>query len=267
MANWLRLYGAQIFASMKVEFEYRVAVGIWLLGLLIEPLIYIGVWSTIARMHGGTVGGYTPQEFAAYYLAYLFVRQAAAAQNPINFAWRIQHGTMSGMLLRPVHPLHMDIGENIGSKILSTVLVIAPIVALGLVYHADFHPPLWALLAFIPALIMAALIRFFIQWALSSLAFFTTRVHAVWQTYALAHNFLGGAIAPIQLLPLPLQALAAVMPFRWIFHFPLELLIGRLNIQETLEGFAAQLLWIAASFAVMLLIWNAGVKRFSAVGG
>jgi ABC-2 type transport system permease protein len=267
MENWLRLYGAQIVASMKVEFEYRVAVMIWLVSLFVEPLVYIGVWSAIARMQGGTVGGYTPQQFAAYYLAYLFVRQAAAAQNPVNFAWRIQHGTMSGMLLRPVHPLHMDIGENLGGKILSTTLVIPPLVILALLYQADFHPPLWALAAFVPALIMAWMIRFIIQWAISSVAFFTTRVHAIWQTYVVAHNFLGGAIAPIQLLPLPLQALAAVMPFRWIFHFPLELLIGRLDVQQTLEGFAAQIVWIMGSFVVMLLIWNAGVKRFSAVGG
>jgi ABC-2 type transport system permease protein len=54
------------------------------------------------------------------------------------------------------------------------------------------------------------------------------------------------------------------MPFRWIFHFPLELLIGRLDVQQTLEGFAAQIVWIMGSFVVMLLIWNAGVKRFSA---
>lgn len=71
MENWLRLYGAQIVASMKVEFEYRVAVMIWLVSLFVEPLVYIGVWSAIARMQGGTVGGYTPQQFAAYYLAYL----------------------------------------------------------------------------------------------------------------------------------------------------------------------------------------------------
>jgi ABC-2 type transport system permease protein len=80
-------------------------------------------------------------------------------------------------------------------------------------------------------------------------------------------TFLGGILAPLPLLPLPLRIMATILPFRWIFSFPTELVLGRLTVQTALAEFAVQIGWTLLSILLLHLLWRAGIKRYSAVGG
>ena len=71
-------------------------------------------------------------------------------------------------------------------------------------------------------------------------AFWTTRIGAINQTYFVMMLFLSGQIAPLTLFPYPLQTVAAVLPFRWMISFPVELLLGRLTPVEALTGLGVQ---------------------------
>ena len=51
------------FASML---QYRASLFIWMISSVLEPLIYLVVWSTVSVSRGGSVGDYTAGEFAAY---------------------------------------------------------------------------------------------------------------------------------------------------------------------------------------------------------
>jgi ABC-2 type transport system permease protein len=120
--------------------------------------------------------------------------------------------------------------------------------------------------AFLPAVLLAFLLRFLSGWTLALAGFWTTRVLAINQLYYMAMLFLSGQMVPLSLLPGPVQALAAVLPFRWMVAFPVELLLGQLTPEETLTGFGIQLVWLAAHAGVAAFIWRAGLRRYSAVG-
>ncbi|HXX46881.1 MAG TPA: ABC transporter permease, partial [Myxococcota bacterium] len=62
------LYAALIRTALLVEMQYRASNLIWLIGMVVEPLIYLVVWSAAATAQGGSLGGFGPHEFAAYYL-------------------------------------------------------------------------------------------------------------------------------------------------------------------------------------------------------
>ena len=81
-----------------------------MIGMIIEPVIYLVVWSSIARQQGGEVGGYTPETFAAYYIVWTLVRNMNIVFTPFGWEERIREGQMSGHLVRPVHPIHYDLG-------------------------------------------------------------------------------------------------------------------------------------------------------------
>ena len=49
--------------------QYQASLFIWMIGQVLEPLVYLIVWSTVSNGSGGSVGGYT-QGFAGYYLAH-----------------------------------------------------------------------------------------------------------------------------------------------------------------------------------------------------
>ena len=252
---------------MAITAQYRMNTVMWLIGLLIEPIIYLVVWTTIARAQGGSVQGYTASDFATYYLALLVVRQATIAPSPYRQANRIKRGEMSALLLRPIHPLHSDLADGYVQKLSSLFVLIPLVVGVGLAFGAQIHPPLWSALMFVPAVFVAGLLRFFFQYAVSCIAFWTDKLDGIWQGYVTMQTFLGGILAPLPLLPLPLRIMATILPFRWIFSFPTELVLGRLTVQTALAEFAVQIAWTLLSILLLHLLWRAGIKRYSAVGG
>jgi ABC-2 type transport system permease protein len=97
-------------------------------------------------------------------------------------------------------------------------------------------------------------------------AFWTTRVSAINQTYFVLLLFFSGQLAPLSLYPALIQKISAILPFRWMISFPLQLLLGQLSAGQALEGLAAQAAWVLSSYFLFRVIWRAGVRVYSAVG-
>jgi ABC-2 type transport system permease protein len=263
----ISIYGAFFKLETSIKAHYRFNMAIWLLGLMVEPVVYMVVWINVAQARGGVVESYTASDFVVYYLAFIFVRQMGAAPSPYRFARRIQTGEMSMMLLRPVHPVHGDIAETTSQKLMSLPILLVMAGVLGLAFHVVFSPPLWSAILFPFAVVLAASLRFSMQWTLATTAFWTTRLDAVWQIYIILQTFLSGALAPLPLLPPVIRSIADVLPFRWVFYFPIELMLGRLSPIEALQGFAIQGVWLLILILLLQLVWRVGIRHYSAVGG
>jgi ABC-2 type transport system permease protein len=262
----LELYRQQMKTSFAGMLQYRVALVIWLISQVLDPLIYLIVWSTVSSASGGEVGGYTQGDFAAYFLALMLVNNITYSWIMHEYEYRVREGLLSAALLRPVHPIHADIADNLSSKMISTPGMVLVAVALGFVFRPTIHLVPWAVAAFVPAVALAFLLRFLMEWTLALAAFWTTRVSALNQTYYVALLFLSGQVAPLALFPAVVQAVGAALPFRWMIAFPVELLLGNLTPAQTLIGFAAQAGWIGVGLLLVRLAWRAGVRQYSAVG-
>jgi ABC-2 type transport system permease protein len=264
---WLDVYGAFLRIAIAAELQYRAAGVIWLLGSIVEPLIYLVVWSTAARAAGGALEGFAPADFAAYYLVLMVVNQLTGSWLMHEMQWRIQNGSLSFLLLRPLHPVHSDLAENLAHKLVMLVVMLPAALLVGWGFAARFDTDARAVAAFVPAFAFAFALRFALEWVLALGAFWTTRVMAVNQAYFAVLFFLSGRAAPTELLPGPLEALAAALPFRWMVAFPVEVLLGRVALAELAAGFALQLTWLGLALAGSALLWRRAVRRFSAVGG
>ena len=108
--------------------------------------------------------------------------------------------------------------------------------------------------------------RFYWEWALAMVAFWTTRIDAMNQAYIVTTLFFSGRLAPLDLFPQVVQRVADFLPFRWMLAFPVELLLGRVTPRELLMGLGAQLFWLFAGYLFMQLIYRAGIKRYAAFG-
>jgi len=260
------LYLQQLKTGLATMLQYRGSLVIWLIGNVLEPLIYLVVWSTVSRSTGGTVGGYGARDFAAYYIVLMLVNQVTFSWVMYEFDYRIREGTFSADLLHPLHPIHADIAENLSSKAVSLPFMIAAAAGLSVVFHPVFRLSPLAAAAFVPALVLAFLVRFLVDWTVALAAFWTTRVSAINQIHYMAVLFFSGQIAPLAVLPRPLQVAANILPFRWTVGFPVELLLGRVTGPRILAGFAVQGAWLLAGALLVRYVWRASVKRYSAVG-
>jgi ABC-2 type transport system permease protein len=261
-----QLYVQQFKTTLATMFQYRASLLIWTIGQVLEPLVYLIVWSVVANSSGGSVADYTTADFAAYFIVLMLVNQVTYTWIMYEFEYRVREGILSVALLKPVHPIHSDIADNISSKIITLPIMIVIAIIFVFAFHASVAPPPWAILVFIPVLLLAFLVRFVLEWTLAQAAFWTTRVSAINQSYFVAFLFLSGQIAPLTLLPHPVQILSLLLPFRWLISFPVELLLGRLTMMQALIGLGAQCGWLIASLILLRMVWRAGVKAYTAVG-
>ncbi|MHB8470361.1 MAG: ABC transporter permease [Gaiellaceae bacterium] len=268
---WLRsmldFYGTQMRTQVQTQFQYRAALWMYTLGMVTEPVVYLVVWTTIARSSpGGTVGGLSAGSFAAYYIVWTFVRMMNIVFTPYGWEYRIREGQLSGQLLRPLHPIHYDLASFAGQKIPWLILYLPIAVGLSLAFHPALHPRPLAVVVFLIAIWGAYVIRSLNQFWLGMITFWTTRVGAIFQVWFLAELLLSGRLLPLPLMPHWSQTLAAWLPFKYTFYFPIEALVGNLSNASLLAGLGMQILWTAIGSVVALGFWRLAVKRYSAVG-
>ena len=256
----------QLKTSSAVNLQYRAANLIWLIGAVLEPVIYLAVWDTVAKAQGGAVEGFTTSDFAAYFIALMVVDRLTFTWIMWEYEFMIREGTLARRLMRPLHPFWVDLADNIAYKAFIMVVLIPTVILLSFFFHPSFQTTWLDFLAFLPALVLAFILRFCLEWGLAMSAFWTTRTNAINQVYFVVFLFFSGRLAPLELLPGPIQFLASLLPFRWMLSFPIEVLLGQHTAQEILIGYGIQLAWTAAVVAAMLLAWRTSIKQFSAVG-
>ena len=267
MRHMLDYYLTTMKIAIQTEFQYRTAQYFYMIGMIAEPVIYLVVWSTVAQAQGGSVGGYTPAEFAAYYLVWTLVRNMNIVFTPYGWEQRIRSGWFSMDLLRPVHPLNNDVAFFAGMKVVMIILWIPLGLILSIFFKPDLHPEWYHMVGFFFAIWGAYLIRTMLLSLLGMITFFTTRVGAIYELFFAIELIFSGRLVPMSLMPPVVQQLANYMPFQWTFYFPINLVVAPLSVSEMLTGLGMQLLWIIIGFVAVKVMWKFSVRQFSAVGG
>ena len=263
----ITLYTAHMRAWTLQQFQYRAANYFYMIGMIAEPVVYLVVWSTIARAQGGSVDGLTPGAFAAYYIVWTLVRNMNIVLTPFAWEERIKDGTFAGQLMKPVHPIHEDIAGFMGWKLVVLLLWVPIAIVLVVLFRPTLSPTLLQGVVFFFAIWGAYLIRAIMQWSLGLITFWTTRVAAIFEAYYLSEMLLSGRVFPLVLMPKWFQTLTWYFPFRWSFSFPIVALTGRIEDRDLLIGIGMQVAWILFGIGVLYLVWPRAVRRFSSVGG
>jgi len=244
--------------------QYRGFFFLLAFGWMVPPLIYLFVWTTAAG--GETIGGFSRSTFVTYYLALIVVNQITYSQTNWTVGDVIRSGGLNELLLRPIAPLYDTVAGEIAGKVVYLIFVI-PVTALLALLLRPALPATGDLLLFLPALLLAWLLRFFWGYWLALLAFWATRADALLSLQDALVFLLAGQVAPVALLPGALQSAATWLPFRYMVGFPVEILTGRLDAAAIRTGFALQAGWLAVALALSALLWRRGLRRYAAVGG
>jgi ABC-2 type transport system permease protein len=263
----LRIYRRLWQVNWAEQWQYRANLLMFLLYWLVSPIVYLAVWTTVAKSQG-SVGGLTANDFVTYYMVLLIVDQLTSDITIHILAYKIQDGTLSGDLIKPVHPILTNtLVNNLAFKALTFMVLIPVWLVLALLFRPDFSGVTWqaALLA-VPALVMGFAISFLMGATITCLAFWTTRVYSLSEFYYALHLLFSGQFVPLVLMPKLVQTLAQFLPFQLRLYFPIQLILGKLSPEVIVQNYALDVVWLAIAFALFSWVWRAGVKRFSAVG-
>jgi len=264
--SYFDFYATSIRTQIQTQFQYRASMYMYTLGMVAEPTIYLVVWTTIARTHGGSVGGVGVSAFAAYYIVWTLVRVMNVVFTPFGWEWRVREGQFSGWLLKPIHPIHYDLASFAGQKIPWLILYLPIAVALSLIFHPALHPRPLEVVVFLIAIWGAYVIRSLNAFWLGMISFWTTRIAAIFQVWFLAELLISGRLLPLTLMPHWAQTLSAWLPFKWTFYFPIEALVGNMSNASLIGGLGMQLLWTAVGALVVAAMWRFALRAYTAVG-
>ena len=241
-------------------FFYLVAFS-WMIPLL----TYLFVWSTAAAE--GTVGGFDRGDLVGYYVVLILVNQLTFSSNNWTVGDAIRYGRMNLLLLRPMSPVYDALASEVAVKVvfMTFAIPLAAVLALLLRPSFDVSPGQWV--AFLPALLMAWVLRFAWGYGIALLSFWATRADALLSLQESLVFLVGGQVAPVALLPGPMKMLAVALPFRYMVAFPVEILTGQLIPSEVWAGLFLQAGWLVVALLLWRSLWRAGLRRYTAVGG
>jgi ABC-2 type transport system permease protein len=249
------------------QWQYRANLLMYLLYWLVSPIIYLAVWTSIANANG-SVNGFTANDFITYYMTLLICDQVTSNIVIHIFGYKIQDGTLSGELMKPIHPMMTNaLINNIAFKVL-TIMGFVPVwIVLFFLFKPDFsHVALSGILLAIPAMILGFFVSFLISAAITALAFWTTRVYSIHEFYFALILLFSGQFVPLPLMPKLVQDIAQYLPFQLFIYYPIQLILGKLSTEQIIQGYISGVVWLGIGTVLFNWVWKNGVKRYSAVG-
>ena len=249
------------------QWQYRANLIMYIFYWLVSPIIYLAVWTSIANANGD-VSGLTANDFITYYMTLLIVDQLTSNIIIHIFAYKVQDGTLSAELIKPIHPmLTATLVNDIAFKTLN-LIVLTPIwIVLALLFKPDFASvSINGILLSIPAILLGYTINYLLSGTITSLAFWTTRVYSIHEFYYAMILLFAGQFVPLQLMPQTIQNIAKFLPFQLFMYLPIQTIQGKLTTGEITQGYITGVIWLAVALTLFRLVWREGVKRYSAVG-
>ena len=251
------------FAHMSA---YRAEIVIWMLSGAV-PLIMLAVWIGKARASGGSVQGYTPQDFGAYFLAAWITQQWIVAWVAWELSNEIRLGYLSSRLLRPLDPI-WEFGAGHLTERFVRLPFMAMIVGAGLVLvpGTRLTPDVLHALAFVACIFVAFAIRFLLAYCIGLLSFWFDQATALDEFYHIIAAFLTGGFAPLSFYPPAVRAAVEWTPFPYLVYYPVRVLTGAADVSEIVRVLAVQLGWLGVFWCIRVLLWRRGLRRYGAVG-
>jgi len=182
-----------------------------------------------------------------------------------TFSNTVYDGTFSQELLKPQLVVLGPLGTNIAMRIWHLLFGAPLLLIVGFAVRTTWD--IQMIFLALPALVFAAILRFLFTYLFALSAFWTEQAHGIVGVSETLIFLLGGSAAPIILFPTNLRLLGEALPFRALLGFPAEIMSSSLDSAQIMIGYGWQVLWILVFLLAVMFTWNAGLRRYTAVGG
>jgi ABC-2 type transport system permease protein len=229
------------------------------------------LWGAIYAESGRTeVAGWSREGMVLYSIATILLGTLVRGREFGGGAMsqEIYEGTLSRYLVYPVPYLGFKYAQQAGG--MSPALVNLALFGVATVLVLPVPPdvpitPLSVAMG-LTAVAVANLLHFLLSWPIQAVAFWADNVWSLAVAQRLVTGLLGGAMLPLSAFPEAVQGVLAPLPFRYLFGFPAEALLGRVSVAGWLEGLAVAGAWCVAFALLGRAVWRRGSLRYTGVG-
>jgi ABC-2 type transport system permease protein len=213
--------------------------------------------------------GYTRPEMLTYVLVINILRSFVFTGRGWQLVGEISSGKISSYLVRPISYHLYALSLDLAQKTVHVVSAFFEVALLAAIVHGGLYlprdPATWPL--FLAAAGLASLLFFFMEFIVSSLAFWTSESGGPLFCFELFLQFAAGTFFPLDVLPEALRRALSATPFPYMVYFPARIFLEKVTLAEAGRLLAIEAAWLAAFVAAALSVWRAGVRSYAAEGG
>ncbi|GHV49194.1 ABC transporter permease [Spirochaetia bacterium] len=183
----------------------------------------------------------------------------------------VSSGNVAYELCRPFSLYSFWFARLLAFRISRTIMRCVPIFVIAFFlpepYRFHLPPDLTALLLFVPAIVLAALLVVTLSMYIYLLTFITLDSLGSRLIFGVTAEFLMGALIPIPFMPAALQRFLNFLPFRYMADFPFRVYSGSITAGDAVAGIGIQCFWIILLAAGGLWGFHSIQKRIVVQGG
>lgn len=269
MADRAAKYGRSLGIGFRNALEYRFNFVATLLAAVSPVVIQIALWRNIYGSRGdNSLFGFTYAQMIAYTVVANLVGRLVRTGFEYEVNADIRTGGLDRYLVKPIGYFGFRLFVFLGTKAAQTVVIALALAAAVLILGAALGFPLEAasVLGFVASVPVAFALSFLIYWCVGLLGFWLTEIGFLFEALRIIIITASGGIFPLSVFGPRGEAILGALPFRFTIQFPTEILCGRVESAQILQGFALSLLWIGVLTGFAWLLWRNGIRRFAAVG-
>lgn len=213
--------------------------------------------------------GYSRQEMLTYVLLINVLRALVFTGRGWQLVGEISSGRISSYLVRPIDYYGYALALDLAQKTVHVVFAFLEVAILAVfIRGALFIPTRWETwLMFVLAAGLSSLIFFFMEFMISSLAFWTSESGGPLFCFELFLSFAAGAFFPLDVLPEALRRALSATPFPYMVYFPARVFLEKVSPTEAAKLIAIESCWLVVFIAAALSVWHVGVNSYAAEGG
>lgn len=249
--------------------ESRSRSFVWFLISFINPVILLLYWRGAIMGSGGSIDHWTLSSVTSYYLLLMIASSFISAHIDEDVAYEdIRDGRLSFYLLRPFPYYWAKFLIELPYRMLQGFFGVVVFILFQITTQSNLlpvHPPI-SLALTIVIISFAFFLSFTFKMILGLTALWTTDFSGLAQLVEVITLVFGGFVLPLGLLPSAIENIATILPFSYMFYFPILSAQGSLSVQVSLWIIGRQLVWLSIMICLYRMMWKKGILKFSGVG-
>jgi ABC-2 type transport system permease protein len=181
---------------------------------------------------------------------------------------KINDGSIAIDFIRPLKLKYYLIADNLGRNLYDLIFGCLPLCIFSAII-LKFKLPLSFVnfIIFIITVLNGLILMSLINYILGLLGFW---LHATWYVswyLSALFRLFGGAIVPLWFYPKVLLDITKYLPFRFVTFEPIQIYLGKLSVNTSLEVILMQVIWIIIFVIIEKLMWYPAKNKVVIHGG
>ena len=274
----LKLYLPFSKAGIKVELAYKAQIVMWIIISLVQTLFVVFLYGAIYRNSengmNSIINGFSFYDMILYMItSFFFSFVMGAGDTSYDIATDIREGTIANTLTKPVSYRLRHLFTYLGVLVLDYAVVILPFLTViyGIFIGFGFlkvtaEAFIINLLLFVLFSLLAGFINNAVSYFVGLMVFYTDHLFGLNMARTALQGFLGGQMVPLAYMG-RLGVAFSFTPFAFMNSVPVLIIMGKVDIMQSLLYILIALAWILVIELANKLIFSSAIKKLTVQGG